>query len=250
MPEQLPGAPAAIAAALDRLKDELARAAGPNLAGLILYGGLARGRYRPGKSDVNVIVLLHDASAAALSAVAPALQTAWRAAGVDPLLLTPAEVRRAADAFPTKFLDIKNHHLVLAGADPFTSLEITREQIRLRAAQELHNLLLRLRHRYVAVGGDAAMLARALARAARSFALQLEALLRLAGKEVPAEDRSAAVFEATAAAFGLAREPLARLAELRQNPRPAGDLTTLYRGVLEAVARAVDIADKMKESPR
>jgi hypothetical protein len=61
--DQLPGAPAAVVAALDRLKDELTLAAGQNLAGLILYGGLARGRYRPGKSDVNVIVLLHDASA-------------------------------------------------------------------------------------------------------------------------------------------------------------------------------------------
>jgi hypothetical protein len=189
MPDQLPGAPAAIAVALDRLKDELARVAGQNLAGLILYGGLARGRYRPGKSDVNVVVLLHDASAPMLAALAPALQAAARAAGVDPLLLTPAEVRRAADAFPTKFLDIKNHHIVLAGADPFTALEVTREQIRLRAAQDLHNLLLRLRHRFVAVGSDAGMLARALARAARPFALDLAALLQLAGKEVPAEDR-------------------------------------------------------------
>jgi hypothetical protein len=250
MPDQLPGAPAAIAVALDRLKDELARVAGQNLAGLILYGGLARGRYRPGKSDVNVVVLLHDASAPMLAALAPALQAAARAAGVDPLLLTPAEVRRAADAFPTKFLDIKNHHIVLAGADPFTALEVTREQIRLRAAQDLHNLLLRLRHRFVAVGSDAGMLARALARAARPFALDLAALLQLAGKEVPAEDRSAVVFEAAAAAFGLKREPLARLAELRQNPRPAGDLSALYSGVLEAVTRAVDIADELKESPR
>jgi hypothetical protein len=249
MPEQLPGAPPAIATVLDRLKDELARAAGPNLAGLILYGGLARGRYRPGKSDVNVIVLLHDASAAALAAVAPALRTAWRAAGVEPLLLTPAEVPRAADAFPTKFLDIKNHHVVLAGADPFIPLEITREQIRRRAAQELHNLLLRLRHRYVAVGSDPAMLTRALARAARPFALELKALLQLAGKEVPAEDRSSVVFAAAAIALGLPGEPLARLAELRQNHRPDGDLASLYRGVLEAVAGAVKIADALKESP-
>src|SRR5262249_27175866 len=114
MPEQLAGAPATITAALTRLKQELANAAGQNFAGLILFGGLARGRYRPGKSDVNVLVLLHEASANALTAIAPALQTAWRAAGVEPMLLTPGEVPRAAQAFPTKFLDIKNHHVVLA----------------------------------------------------------------------------------------------------------------------------------------
>lgn len=250
MLEQLPGVPAATAKALSSLKDELARVAGENLAGLILYGGLARGRYRPGKSDVNVVVLLHDVSAAALAAVAPALKAAWRAAGVDPLLLTPAEVPRAAAAFPTKFLDIKNHHIALAGADPFQDLEVSREQIRLRAGQELRNLLLRLRRRYITAGGDPGMLARALARAARPFALELAALLELAGKGAPAVDRTAAIFEAAAANFGLEREPLARLAELRQNSRPDGNLNALYRGVLEAIARAADIAEQMRESPR
>lgn len=250
MPEPIPGAPPAITAALDRLREELARAAGQNLAGLILYGGLARGRYRPGKSDVNVVVLLHEASAAALTAIAPALRTAWRAAGVDPLLLPLAEVPRAADAFPTKFLDIKNHHIILTGADPFTQLELTREQIRQRTEQGLRNLLLRLRHHWVTAGGDSASLARALLRVARPLALELEALLQLAAKEVPVEDRTAAVFETAAAAFGLEREPLARLAQLRQSASPAGDLADLCPGVLAAIARAADVAYQMKEPPR
>jgi hypothetical protein len=246
MPDLIPGAPAPVAAALDRLKDELTAAAGTNLAGLVLYGGLARGRYRPGKSDINLIVLLHDASAAALAAIAPALRTARRSAGVDPLLLTPAEVPRAADAFPTKFLDIKHHHVVLAGTNPFAGLEVSRERVRLRVEQELRNLLLRLRHAYVAVGSDAAMLTEALTRVARPLALGLQALLQLAGKEVP--DRSADIFEASVAAFGLEREPLARLAELRQNARPTGDVAALYQGVLAAVALAAEKADEMKEA--
>lgn len=163
MHDQLRGAPAAVTAALDRLKDELTQAAGQNFAGLILYGGLARGRYRPGKSDINVVVLLNDASAAALAAIAPALRTASRAVGIDPMLLTPAEVSRAAEAFPTKFLDIKNHHITLAGSDPFTTLHVTREQVRLRVAQELLNLQLRLRHNYAGGGSDARLLTRTLA---------------------------------------------------------------------------------------
>jgi hypothetical protein len=246
MPDLVPGAPAPVAAALDRLKDELTAAAGKNLAGLILYGGLARGRYRPGKSDINLIILLHDASASALAAIAPALRTARRAAGVDPLLLTPAEVPRAADAFPTKFLDIKHHHIVLAGTDPFAGLEVSRERVRMRVEQELRNLLLRLRHGYIAVGSDAAMLTQSLTRVARPLALGLQALLQLAGKEVP--DRSADIFEAAVAAFGLEREPLTRLAGLRQNSRPTGDVADLYQGVLAAVGRAADTAVEMKET--
>src|SRR5580693_1149298 len=114
MPQSIPGAPGEITAAIDKLTDALSRAAGPNLAGLILYGGLARGRFRPGNSDVNVVVLLHDASFSALIEIAPALQAARRSAGVEPMILTLREVSEAADVFPTKFLDIKRYHVVLA----------------------------------------------------------------------------------------------------------------------------------------
>jgi hypothetical protein len=249
MPEQIPGAPPAIAAAIVRMKDELARVAGKNLAGLYLYGGLARGRYRPGKSDVNVVVLLHEASAPALAAITPVLQAAWRAAGVVPLILTPAEVPHTVELFPTKFLDIKRHHLVLAGEDVFAGLEVSRQHVRLHVRQELRNLLLRLRRRYVSAGSDTAVLTRLLTGTVRSFALELAALLWLADQKVPAEDHSADVFAAAAAAFGLDPQPLARLAALRQDPQPAGDLPALYGAVLDAVARTADVADRLKEAP-
>jgi hypothetical protein len=241
------GAPPAVAAAVQRLRDDLARAAGKNLAGLVLYGGLARGRYRPGQSDINVVVLLHDASAGALAAITPALRAAWRAARVEPLLLTPAEVPASAAAFPTKFVDIAAHHIVLAGEDAFAGLEVPRDRLRLRIEQALRNLVLRLRRRYVAVGDDPAAQAAALADVARPLALELGALLRLAGKEVPAEDRTAAVYEAAARAFELDRESLARLAELRSGAKAAEDMSALYQHVLGAIARAADLAAHLKE---
>jgi hypothetical protein len=232
------------------LKEELARAAGSNFAGLILYGGLARGRYRSGRSDVNVLVFLHDASAPALASLAPALQAAWRTAAVEPMLLTPEELPGIARTFPTKFLDIKNHHVVLGGADPLTTLDVPRAHLQLRNEQEFRNLLLRLRRGYVRAGNDARILARILVRTARPFALELAALLHLAGKSVPEEDRTAAIFEAAASAFGLDREPLARLAALRADLRPSGDLAGLVQGILQALARAAEISAQLKEPPR
>jgi hypothetical protein len=111
--------PGNISTALDRLCTELSRAAGNNLAGVVLYGGLARGRYRPGQSDVNVVVLLREASGAALSAINPPLKAAWRAIRVEPFIMTPTEVPSAAAVFSTRFLDIKTHHVLLTGEDPF-----------------------------------------------------------------------------------------------------------------------------------
>jgi hypothetical protein len=249
MLEQISGAPPAIVAALDRVKEELLRVADKNLAGLILYGGLARGRYRPGQSDVNVVLLLHEASAPALAAVAPVLRAAWRAAGVVPMILTRAEVPQTVELFPTKFLDIARHHVVLYGEDAFAGLEVSRPHILLHVRQGLRNLLLHLRRRYVAAGSDPEVLTRVLAGSARSLAIELATLLYLAGKPVPSDDHSADVFAAAARAFGLAPQPLARLAALRQNPRQPADLPALYAAVLDAVARAADTADRLKEAP-
>jgi hypothetical protein len=245
MPEPIPGAPAAVTGALDRLRAELTAAAGKNLAGVLLYGGLARGRYRPGRSDVNVVVLLHDVSAAALAAVGPPLRAARRAAGVEPMVLTPAEVPAAAVAFPTKFLDIKDHHIVLAGADHFAGLEVPRDALRRGVAQQLRNLALRLRRRYLAAYDDADAQAAVLARLARPLAIEVAALLRLAGKPLPADDRSAAIFDAAATAFDLDRDALARLAALRQGGAASPDAAALYPKVLAIVARLADVTDQV-----
>lgn len=244
-----PELPEKIAAALEQLKNELRRLGGDNFAGLILYGGLARGRFRPGQSDVNVLVLLHDAGPPALAAVAPALRAARRSVGVDPMLLTPAEVPRAAEAFPTKFLDIKNHHQVLAGEDPLLGVEVSREEVRRRTVQALRNLLMRLRHDYVAAIGESPALARVLTALARPLALELESLLFLAEVPLPADDRSAFVFAAAATAFGFPAAPLAQLAALRHG-EAEGDLDALGQQVLGVLADAVRVAEEVRGPER
>jgi hypothetical protein len=241
------GAPPAVAAMLRLFRDDLVRTAGTNLAGLLLYGGLARRRFRPGQSDVNVVVLLHDMSAPSLAAIGPVLRAAWRGAGVVPLLLTPAEVRRTAEAFPTKFVDIQEHHLLLAGVDPFVGLDVKRENLRLRTEQELHNLLLRLRRHYVTLGDEPAELSAVLANVARPLAIELASLLRLAGKPVQGEDRTAAIFAAAASAFELDGNALAQLADLRADGKPPEDAPAFYGKILASVASAAERAAQMKE---
>jgi hypothetical protein len=250
MPDVLSNAPPAVTAALDRLRDELTRTAGANLVGLILYGGLARGRYRPGKSDVNVVVLLRDASASVLVAIAPVLRAARRSADVVPMILTPAEVAPTAMVFPIKFLDIKDHHVVLHGEDPFAALDVPRAQVSWRIVQELRNLTLRLRGRFVAALGEPGRQAAILAGIARPLAIELQALLRLAGREVAGEDRTTTVFRTAAEVFAADGDALARLAALRQGePRP-DDLAALFDRVLAVLGQLTDHAERLKEVPR
>lgn len=243
------GAPPEVAGAVQRLREELARLAGNNLAGLILYGGLARGRFRPGRSDVNLVILLNDASTKSLAPLASTLRTAWRTARVEPLIITPAEVKGAADAFATKFLDIQGHHVVLSGDDPFAALNIEREHLWLRVEQELRNLSLRLRRRFISIADNPDEMSAALLRIARPLAIELESLLCLKGKPAPAVDSSARVFEAAADAFQLDRDALARLAGLRHDMQlSAQDAPEIYQRVLDSVTRAAHIADQRENA--
>jgi len=249
MAVDLPGVPEPVTAALRSLSEALVAALGEDLAGLVLYGGVARGRYREGRSDVNVVVLLRRADARVLDRAGPPLRAARRAAGVDAMLLTPAEVPAAAFDFPTKFLDIKEHHVVLAGEDPFASLAVPRAVVQRRIAQGLRNLLLRLRRRYATVYDDVEGQRDALRDVARPLAIELAALLRDGGHPVPEIDRTATIFAAAAAAFGLDGATLADLAAVRDETYAVNDrLAALCGRVLTLLAALADHTDGLARS--
>lgn len=235
-------APVAVATALGHIGDELRAAAGDNVVALVLYGGLARGRHRGQRSNVDLAVVLEDASPGRIAEIAPVLMAAWRATQVDAWILARAEIPRLAEVFPIRLQDIRDHHLLLHGEDVFAGLEIDPQLLRLRVEQELSNLSLRLRRTLVTLAGDPASAAAYLAATARPLAIQLAALLRLAGRAVPAEDRSTAIFAAAAEAFGLDGEALGTLAGLRQGEAPGCDVLALTGRVQVAATRAADVA--------
>nr|WP_297351443.1 hypothetical protein [uncultured Caldimonas sp.] len=214
------------------------------MSGVVLYGGLARGRFRTGRSDVNVVVLLQRIDAEVLTAIGPALQAARRSAAIDAMLMTPPEVPLAALDFPTKFLDIQRHHLLLAGDDPFTSLQIPAAHVRRRVAQSLRNMLLRLRHRYVVQYDDVLGLKAALADLARPLAIELSALLTVGGHAGAQEDRTAGIYAAAAAAFGLDAAALTQLAALREGVEPAS-VPALAGGLLALLSDVATQADRL-----
>lgn len=235
-------APVAVAAALGHISDEAQAAAGDNLVALVLYGGLARGRHRGPRSDVDLAVVLEDASPERVAAITPVLMAAWRAARVEAWIIARSEIPRLAEVFPTKLLDIRDHHLLLQGEDVFAGIVIDPRLLRWRVEQELSNLSLRLRRTLVTLAADPSSAAAYLASTARPLAIQLAVLLRLAGRPVPEEDRSAAIFAAAAEAFGLEGEALAALAALRQGEGGVEDVTALLGRVQVATSRAAEAA--------
>jgi hypothetical protein len=240
--------PAAVRAGLRKVIDDLSVAAASRLVGLVLYGGLARGRYYPGRSDINLVVVLDDVGIDVLTAIGPVLQAAWRSWRVEPFVLARGEIEAAAAAFPIKFLDIQTHHVVLFGDDPFLRVRVARDNVRLRVEQELRNLTLRLRRRFLGITDDTSELTRALTELARPLAVVLAALLTLAGKETT-EPGTSEILSAAADAFCLDGQALAQIAGLRQQTITEVDARDLYGRILTTLARAADIAACWKEAP-
>lgn len=220
MGDPIPGSHPELDRRLDRLVQRLREAGGPNLLGVALYGGLVKGRYTPGISDINVLVVVADAGLPSLLPLAPALTEALREFQVVPFLATPEDLRASAALFPVKILDIQLSHRVLYGDVPLAEIRVEPSALRLRSLQELKNLELRLRLQVLERGANPDALWRALTNSLPKLAVTLETLLRVRGLEVPA-DRPG-VLRAAGRELGIEPSRMDRIATLRRvDPRPS-----------------------------
>jgi len=122
---------------------------GDQLEGMLLYGSAIRGEYLPGRSNLNILLLVSSYGSAVLKKYG-ALHHQWsKEQIVVPLFLTEEELRMSSAVFPLEFLEIQEHHRVLGGRDPFIGFHVKADRLREAVVQGLTSNLLRLRQRYV-----------------------------------------------------------------------------------------------------
>jgi predicted nucleotidyltransferase len=224
---------------LDTLAESLRNLTGLNVSA-VLYGSAARGDWIPGRSDVNLLVLVDDTTPAALRRLTSAV-TEWHSKGfAPPLIMGRDEWRESADVFPIEITDMQVAHRILCGADPVHGMVVAPADLREAVEKELRGKLVRLRQAYVRFG-DAGMILGGFATAsiATFFALLrcLAVLSRRAPGMVP-KDTAAAVDGALGAELSVAVEIAGHRAEPEWNCPP--DTFVRY---LELVRRTVELVD-------
>jgi predicted nucleotidyltransferase len=140
-------------AKLTELVSRLKEAAGKNLESVILYGSAARGDYRPGSSDLNVLCTLVTIDMNELQLIAPVV--AWWTKELKepaPLFFLTEELRRSTDVFAIESLDIQRAHKVLYGPDVVQGLEIPMNLHRVEVEHEMRLMLQKLRQHAVHFG--------------------------------------------------------------------------------------------------
>ncbi|MBA3894286.1 MAG: hypothetical protein H0X69_11440 [Gemmatimonadales bacterium] len=209
----------------------------------VLNGSAARGDFVPGRSDINLLLILDDLSPRALGALAGPFG-AWRKSGYEPpLVIGRQEWARATDVFPIEITDMRCGYEVLRGLDPVAGLTVSPADLRHALERELRGKLLRLRQGYVAAAGDAGVLGTLASRSAGTVMVLLRSLLGLLGRAVPREPVEVAA--AAAAAMGMDGEPLLNVIRHRAD-RAWRCSPVEFEGYMELVARAATFLDQLQ----
>ncbi len=170
---------------LEDLAGALERTLGGQLVSLVLYGSAARGDFSPGRSDVNLLLILADASPVTLRSIGPAVHAWVKAGHPPPLIFSQHGWRASTDVFPIELEDMRQAHRVLRGGDPFLGLETAPADLRQELEREVLGKLLQLRAEYVASGPHPKALGALLVNSAATFFVLFRAVLRLRGTAPP-----------------------------------------------------------------
>lgn len=229
----------------ERFAGEMQKAYGADLASVVLYGSAARGDYRPGVSDLNVLVLLREVSPAALRRASQAAR-AWVAEGnPPPLMMSSDEWRGSADVWAIELADMRDAHVTVAGAEPFEGIDIRLEDLRMQCERELKGKQIQLRERYLLFAGEPAELGELLTRSFSTFLVLFRTVLRLGGDEGARDAES--VVRRLAERVGLDPAPLLEVHRARaggEKLKPQADAPVVV-GYLDAVSRVVAYVDRL-----
>ena len=199
--------PGSVQARITEWTKSLATALGEDLVAILLTGGVARGHYRPGESDVNAIVVVRSIDFAKLDEISSAMQAARYGARIEPTILTEDEIPGSCDAFPLLYDDIKRSKIVLWGRDPFADIVVHDTHRRLRIEQELREAQIGLRRVVTDALGAREAIGGAVARKCSQVRRALRALLGL--KTIDCKEDMASILACAGAAYGIDVTPLA-----------------------------------------
>ena len=208
---------------------------GNDLVSIILYGSAAGEGYRPGKSDINFMVVLSEEGMERLDLTFEKVRK-WRRRNVaTPLFLTEGYVASSLDVYPIEYLNFQRDHILVFGKDILKDLPFEAEFIRLQCEREIKGKLLLLREAFLDTSGKGSALKELIGRSLSAFIAIFKALLYLKGKGIPRGKRE--IVKAAAEAFGRDAgvfETLLDIKEERMKPSDA-EILGAYKDYLKEV---------------
>jgi predicted nucleotidyltransferase len=228
--------------ALEKIVTALKEDLGDRLRSIVLYGSAARGDFQKATSDINLLVVIETLDPETLAALSPSMSK-WRRDGQPfPRFFTPELIAESTDVFPIEYLDIRAHHRVLFGPDPFEGLSVHEEHLRLWCERELREKMMRLREAYIMSHGKDKALKSLLVESYSIFLAIFRGCLHLLGGDIPA--RNDAVIDAFCTRAELDQFPFDTIGAIRRKEKVDIDLKVLYAQYYDELTKAVHRVDR------
>lgn len=218
---------------------------GSDLISIMLYGSATGKDYRPGKSDINFMIVLSEEGIERLDK-AFEIEKKWRKRNVAiPLFLTENYVKTSMDVFPIEYLNFQRNYTPVYGKDILKDLTFDPKFVRLQCEREIKGKLLLLREAYLETSGKARALKHVISQSIRAFVAIFEALLHVKGLKLPKEKLQ--IIRGTAQAFDLDSSIFEKLLDVKEDKAKLSDdnIRGLFQAYLTEIRKLSKLVDKL-----
>lgn len=238
--------PTEIRDSVQAFADRVSAALGDNLQSMTVVGSSLTADFRPGRSDINTVLVLGRQTLGALNAVASLAKPMSRKKMSAPLLMTPSYIERSSDVFGVEFLDFQLTHETILGEDPFVPLTFEKKDVRLQCERELKATLIRLRQGYIAAAANRRLVRDILISTAKGLAPLLRAMLWL--KDIDRIGETGSTFSKAAREFSIETDSLETAGAWRhQKTRLSeSEMENAFESVYSTVDELAGLVDKLE----
>ncbi len=173
--------------------EELKINCGDNLVSIVLYGSAAAGDYVESKSNYNLMVIMVSLEVTHLLKISKSVSPWVKQGNPPPLIFTMQRLITSSDVFPIEIADMQENHKILFGSDPFPSLKISHENLRLELEHELKGKLIQLRERFLLTEGKPKLIQELMSQTLSTFLVLFKNSLRLYNERPPIKKMDALI---------------------------------------------------------
>jgi hypothetical protein len=170
---------------VERLVADFARVLDGRLISVIMYGSAVSHEYRPGKSDVNIALVLTDTSIPVVKECLP-VQKRWMRRGMAaPFYFSPDAIESLCNAFPVEFFAMRQSYRILYGDDVLAGIHLHSGELQGQCLRDLSGLAMQLKREFGRCAAAPKKLGRFLDTSLRRLIPVFRAILLLNERKVP-----------------------------------------------------------------
>ncbi|MCK4534118.1 MAG: hypothetical protein KAT81_01230 [Syntrophobacterales bacterium] len=219
---------------------------GDALISVILYGSAAGEDYRPGKSDLNFMIVISEE---AIDHLDKAIETVsrWRKRNVaTPLFMTKSYITSSLDSYPLEFLNMQKGYVLVYGEDVLKDISFEPRYLRLQCEREIKGKLLLLRERFLETEEKPRRIKELTGESITAFVSIFGGLLCLKGVKIPSSRRE--IVEALAREIPVDGNVFMNCLDIKEEKKKfvSSEISDIFMAYLVEVRRLWEFVDKLE----